>query len=360
VRRLVLLLIVALLGAGFYGSQHTTALRANGASVSARELRTELSAIASTPTLQCYLTAMDPVNFASGAGAASIANAGAAAWSNLRLEGLTIDAYVAQQLKYRPSASDLATATTSLEDQMAQSAATNSFNCPGSPALAVAAMPVAMRQFEALAQASSLDLVQRLNTTIPLTLSSLKAYYAAHTSSYDTLCISVALVPPASVAAFSAAQKSGVSVANLAKKFSLDASAAKGGTYGCYAPASTSYSSVRADVNGLALNTFASSPNYVTVSGATYALYVAVTSRTTTPFLSAERAVLADLQSTNAASANTIKSSLLYRAAIMVDPSFGRWGLASSGPQVFSNAVPAKGDVANAAVFTSPNVTAYK
>jgi len=55
--------------------------------------------------------------------------------------------------------------------------------------------------------------------------------------------------------------------------------------------------------------------------------------------------VLADLQSLNASSANKLKNDLLGAAAVHVDPALGRWGLNTTGPDVFASAKPLARDV---------------
>jgi hypothetical protein len=348
VRRLVALFVLALLGATFYGlSSSSSGIAVNNQTLSANILDSELSAISHNNTLQCYVTALNPTSYAPGAGGYSIKAAGAAAWANLRVEGLAIDQYVTKTLKYEPSAHDLALAQSSLEGEMTSQVVANvPTGCPGTSTQAISAMPSEMRTAEILAQADSLYLVQKIKTTTPLTTASMKSYYAQHTSSYDTLCVSVSLVLPTSVTAFAQGEAAGLSVATLVKQYSQDAvSAAKGGAVGCFSPSSTSYANVRADVTSLPLNTFATTPNYISNNGQTYALYVAVTKRTTTPFNAAAATVLADLQSLNASSANALKNDLLYAAAVHVDPAFGRWGLNTTGPNVFASAKPAASDV---------------
>ena len=353
--------MVALLGAGVYGvTNASSGIRVSGASVSASALRSELSAIAATPTIQCYLSALNSASFARGAGGATMAATGAAAWANLRVEGLAIGQYVREHFHYRASAQDLALATSSLEGEMTTAASHSQLNCPGSSAQALGAMPAEMRQAEIDGQAASLFLLSKLNSTIPLTLASMKSYYAQHSSSYDTICVSIALVPPSQVPAFAKAQSGGASVATLAKLFSVDGSRAKGGAYGCYPPTTGAYASVRADVGSTPLNTFPSSPQSVNVSGSTFALYVAPTKRSVTPFAEAQSAVLSDLQNLNASSANTVKENILYRAAVAVDPAFGRWGLSSSGPMVFAAATPSSTDVSSPVALTTAGTTSYK
>ncbi len=348
-RRLVALFVLALVGAGLYGlSGASSGVTVNNSRLSARTLDTELQAISHHDDLQCYVTALDPTSYAPGAGGDSMKASGAAAWTGLRVEGLAIDQYVATRLHYTPDAAALASATSSLESEMTAQAKANSLTCPGTSAQALAEMPAEMRADEVESQATSLYLVAKLKKSIPLTAASVKSYYDAHTADYDTLCVSIALVPPSELSAFAKAQAAGASVAALAKEFSADSSAAKGGAYGCYPPSNSSYTSVRSDVASLALDTFATTPQYIDYNGSEYGLFVAVTKRSVTPFASASSAVLADLQSLNASAADSVKNSLLYDAAVHVDPAFGRWGLNTTGPEVFAPAAPSASDVTGA------------
>lgn len=350
-RRLVALLVIALLGATLYGlSNNSSGISVNGSTVSSSTFRSELAAISSNATLDCYVSALDPFSFAAGAGGASMNAAGAAAWANLRVEGIAIDEYASKNLKYHPDAAALAKARTSLEGELSAASASLSTPCIGTSTQALSEMPTEMRNFEIASQAASLDLVARLNKTIPLTLASMKQYYSTHTSDYDTICVSVAVVDPTQVAAFNAAQKAGMNVAALAKKFSADPSGQKGGVYGCFGPSSSSFSGVRTATLSTPLNTFPTTPEQITYNNSPAALFVAPTSRTPTPFATAESAVLSDLENANASSANTEKENILYYSAIGIDPAFGRWGLSTSGPTVFAPAVPASGDVGSTTI----------
>ena len=341
VRRIIFTLVVALLLATFYGlSSLSSGLAVNGTTLSSSTFRTELAAISSNATLACYVAALDPTSFAPGAGGSSMVASGAAAWANLRVEGIALDQYAKTTLKFHPDAATLAKAEESLEGELGDASASQTTPCTGSPIQALAAMPTEMRNFEIRAQASSLQLVAKLNTTIPLTTASARTYYAAHTADYDTICVSVAVVEPAQLTQFAQAQAEGMSVAELAKKFSEDSSGPSGGTYGCFGPGSASFTGVRADTIATALNTFPKTPEYINYNNAEAALFVAPTKRTATSFAKAESAVLTDIQSANASAANTEKESILYYSAISIDPAFGRWGLGTSGPQVFAPAVP--------------------
>ena len=98
-RRLVALLVIALVGATLFGLSNTSSgISVNGTSVSNTTFRAELSAISSSTTLQCYLEALAPANYAAGAGS-SVATTGATAWADLRVEGLAIEKYARVSLK---------------------------------------------------------------------------------------------------------------------------------------------------------------------------------------------------------------------------------------------------------------------
>lgn len=351
-RRLVALLVIALLGATFYGlSNYSSGISVSGSTVSSSDFRTELAAISTNPTLDCFISALNPTSFAAGAGGASMNATGAAAWANLRVEGLAIERYATTTLKFHPNAANLAQAQTSLESELSAASAGSSTPCSGTSALALSEMPTEMRTFEIASQAASLDLVAKLNTTVPLTLTSMKQYYSTHTANYDTICVSVAVVDPTAVAAFTAAQSAGSSVAALAKKYSADPSGKTGGAYGCFGPSSASYSGVRTATASTPLNTFGKTPEQISYNGVTAALFVAPTKRTSTPFAQAEASVLSDLESSNASKANTEKEKILYYYSVVaIDPTFGRWGLSSSGPSVFAPATPSSTIVGSSTV----------
>jgi PPIC-type PPIASE domain len=355
VRRLVALFVVALLGAAVYGiSGASSGVSANHQGVSSYTLNAELSAISGNANLGCYISSLDPTSYTAGAGSDSVKASAAAVWANLRVEGLAINQYVSATLKYHPDAAELAAAKTSLEDEMTEEAANSSTKCTGSSAEALAAMPEEMRTSEIQDQASSLYLVKKLNQTVPLTAASMKKYYKSHVSDYDTLCVSIALVTPDAVPTFEQAQAAGSSVATLAKKYSQDpTSAAKGGAYGCYSPSSEYYTSVRADVAGASFDAFPATPQYTDENGVEYALFVAVTKETRNSYTVAASTVLSDLQNLNAENADKVKDTLLQDAAVHVDPSFGQWGLNTTGPEVFAPTVPSKTNVAGAGTLTA-------
>jgi hypothetical protein len=365
VRRVILLLVVAVLGAGWYGfAASPAALAVSGTSVSPAEFRAELNAFNAHPGLYCYVSSL--INAAiikPGAGRDSVSAATEVQWINLRVEGIAIDRYVATTLHHVPSAAELASAQVALEGELTQAAAHASQKCAGTAAQAVAEMPAAMRTAQVEDQASSAYLLSKLNSTIALTPAKIKAYYQTHQSSYDNLCVAVAIVPQSSLAAFAKAQSRGMSVSALAKKYSADpTTASKGGYFGCFAPNSSSYASVRSDIGTAAVGHFPTTAiSYTpTQGGSTYGLFVAAISKTPVPFAKAEGTVISDIQTVNATAANGVKSGILYSAAVMIDPVFGRWGLSSSGATVFVPALPAETGPATSTQLTTASATPYQ
>lgn len=360
-RRLIALLVVALLGAATYGlAGNSSAVAVSGTGVTNSSFANELRVISTTPLLQCYLQALGGQALAPGAGASTVTSASAAEWANMRVQGLAITQYVKRYFHYTPDATALTQATSSLEGEMTSAATSAGLSCPGTSVQALAAMPVEMRNAEIRDQATSTYYVSRLNGTIPVTLASIKTYYDSHVAQYDTLCVSIALVAPASLSAFTAAQAKGETVAQLAKQFSSDPSGAKGGAYGCYPPSNSSFASVRSDITGTKLNTFPKKYQVINYNGGQYALYVAPTSVTATPFAQAASAVLSDVQTLNASNAKTHEQNVLYLSAVSINPAFGQWGLGTAGPTVFAVSLPKPANVSAASILRTASTAPYK
>jgi hypothetical protein len=362
VRRLLALFVAALVGAAAFGwSGASSGVKVGNNEVSASTMRTELAAISTTPALQCYVTALAAASFGPGSGGATVSASGAAAWAGLRVEGLAIEQYVEAHYHYRATAYRLGVATSSLEAELTQGATNDQYTCAGTSAEALAEMPAEMRSSLLGAQAASLYLVSRLKSTIPLTAASLEAYYSAHVSQYDALCVSIALVEPSEVSAFTAAQSGGATLSQLVHRYSIDTSTVPtNGALGCFTPGQSAYATVRADVGTAALDTFPAAPQTVSENGEEYALFVAATKRTTTPFAVASAQVYDDVQSLNAQAAGVVKENILYRAAVAVDPAFGRWGLSTSGPTVYAPATPNDAQVLGQAVLAGTTGATYR
>ncbi|NNN02916.1 MAG: hypothetical protein HKL87_02835 [Acidimicrobiaceae bacterium] len=360
-RRIIALLVVAVAVAiGFGLSASTPALTVNSQRVSLAEWSSEMSTLRSNSGLQCYYDALTSANIGAGAAQSTLSAAGAAAWSNIRVEGLAIVDNVERVLHHTPSSTDLSRAQQILATEMSNAALSADYNCPESASAALAAMPAAMRNAEVRAEADSLYLVTTLPGTVALTSSSLSSYFAQHRADYTTLCVSAAVVSLSRANAFLAAAKSGQSVAQLARSFSIDSSKSRGGALGCFSPGSSSYASLRSDVAGQPVGHYNTTLHSITYGSGTADLFLAVTSEKPTTYAQAATTVLADAQKTNASIASTAKSQLLFRDAVTVASSIGRWGLASSGPQVFVPNLPANSGTASSSVLTTPATTPYQ
>ncbi len=360
-RRVVALLIVAAAVAVVVGLRGSTpALHVNSQSVSLAEWSSELATLHSNSGLQCYYDALTAANIGAGAAHDTLSAAGATAWSNLRVEGLAIVDDVEGVLHHSPSATDLSRAQQILATEMSNAATSANYTCPVSATAALAEMPAPMRNAQVRAEADSLYLISTLPKTVALTPSALAAYFAQHRSDYNTLCVSAAVVTPSRVNAFLTAARSGESVAQLARQFSIDSSKSKGGALGCFSPGSSSYVSLRSDVTGQGIGHYNTTVHTITYGSATAALFLAVTAVRPSTYAQAATTVLADAQKINASIASSAKAQLLFRDAGTIASSIGRWGLASSGPQVFAAALPASSGTATTSLLTTPATTPYQ
>ena len=325
-RRVVVLLIVALIGAGFAGRfVSANAVSVNGSALPASQLRAELDAIRGDTGsfTTCFLFSELGVKFSSTS--VSMNAAAVTSWTQLQIEGLAIENYMTSQLGWRPSSADLGRARTAWANDLEQFASAAHDSCGQSAASAISAMPKSFVDAQVLANAASLALLDRLNGVTPLTQSGVTSYYQAHQNYYDTLCVSVAIVPQANLNAFAQAQQKGWTISRLAHTFSADHSASVGGVYGCYGPSNANYSVFRSYVYGQPLNAFATTPREVSNSSGIFGAYVAVTKRTTTDLAHSLTQVILDVRNQNKQLASVAEGRLLRTASIVIDPSFGRW-----------------------------------
>jgi hypothetical protein len=366
VRRVIIFLVLAVLGASWYGlAASPTALAVSGTSVSPTEFQAELTAFNAHPGLFCFFSSL--INAAitkPGAGRDSLSLVSEVQWLNLRVEGIAIDRYVATTLHHVPSAVELTSAQSALEGELTQAAARASANCPGTSTQALAEMPAAMRTAQIEDQASSAYLLGKLDSTIALTPTNIKAYYQSHKSTYENLlCVAVAIVPQSSLAAFAKSQSQGKSVSTLAKTYSADpTTASKGGFFGCIEPQSSSYASVHRDIGTAAVGHFPTTALSYTPNqgGPTYGLFVADIYKAPISFAKAEGAVISDIQTSNAAAANAIKSNILNGDPVTIDPAFGRWALSSNGFSALVPALPAETGPATSTQLTTASTTPYQ
>ncbi len=165
----------------------------------------------------------------------------------------------------------------------------------------------------------------------------IKAYFNANRSKFDTACFSDAEYSSQSAAQAAAQQVS------TGTPFAQVAAAASGGPQGCqilYGIANELSSVI--DLNSLPLNTVSEPFDY----GGTY-LLLEMTSRTATPFAQAKSSVVAALKQSGAQAAEKLLEAVEKRESIQVNPAYGTW-VATAG-QVAVPTTPPVSDVLNPA-----------
>ena len=330
VRRVVVLLVVALVGAGFAGRLvGADAVRAGHLSISSSTFRAQIAVLASSPVYSCYLQSeLGGIIQSNGV----VSPSGSTEWAKVQVEALAFESLLASKYHWHPSNKELGQALAGLLNDFDQSAsalaASSGTGCGPTATVAFSKLPKWFQRSEVLRNAASIALLQRIGTVTPLTQSGVAGFFAAHRSAYDTICISIAFVPSAQFRTFEKTRTSGATVASLARAFSADPSAKKGGAYGCLAPGSTSYSSVRRFVLNEPLNQF--SPRYQPqqTQNGIYLLYVAATKRTPNSLAGAFKQVIADIQGENSNSAALAERHYLQISNVAVDPALGRWSYA--------------------------------
>jgi hypothetical protein len=354
VRRVIVLIVVALVGAAFAGQLiGAKAISVNGTGLSDSTVRAELAAIHATPSYGCYVNALLSIHTASTNAQFNTAStdaqfnvAGAASWTRIQIEGLNVLGYVERHYHWHATAAELKLARSEYVNDLTAGSTATGAKCATSASVALKQLPAWFLNDQLIQNAASEIYVSHLASAVPLTESGLTTYFNDHPSYYDTICVSIAVVPVASAPAFAQAQANGESVSALARKYSADPSAKKGGADGCYSPTSSAYEDVRADTTGTALNTFpAQGLEESSSTGSEYVLYVAPTKLTRNSFAAAAQMVLADAQNYNEQLASLGQSQLLLHASVFVEPGLGTWE-------------PAKGIVVPAkrpAKFVTPN-----
>ncbi len=329
-RRVVVLVVVALVAAGFAGALLPSGgVRVNAETISSSRIRSELNVISTHRAYFCYLKIQ--FGLTSRANGRAVDAQWVAQYTRTRVDSLAIEQYVTQHFHWSPSTTDLSSARAQYADELTQGATSTGGHCNKSAAQALASLPANLLEDQLRANVYSVELLARLKGTIALTESSLRNFFQQHVHDYDTLCVTLAYVPYSQISAFGNDQKRGLSLSQLARKYSVDSSASKGGVLGCFRPTDTqNFGVVRSYTAGLPLNTYPTQPRIQQYQQSYYAIYLAVTKRTTNSFTIALASVVADARSNNAGIASAAESRLLTRASIVIDPAFGTWLRATS------------------------------
>jgi len=322
VRRVVALIVVAVIGAGVAGwFWRDSGVAVNNSSVQSAQVRSDLLAISRSPSYACYLNTIVPLDGVTTN--YGFSPAGSSNWAQLQVGGLALTDFMVTNYHWDPTSAELAADKVQYEAAMTSSAAAAGVSCPTSAAAALATMPASFVDAQVRYYAASLDFISKISNSIPLDDASLRAFYAQHPENYDTICYKFATVTSANYQQFQVDRASGKSVSWLAANY-------PGGS-GCVSPTQQGYTIVRSQTSGQALNTFPAQP-YVPANSSS-GFFIAATSRTPNPFESVASLVLADARSVNSAIASQDESTIIAAAHVRIDPAFARWIAASAKTQ---------------------------
>ena len=343
-RRIVALIALALIGSPLAGyALGNPALVVGNQSVSSAQLTHEVDLLRSVDApLGCYVGALWNVSLANGAGANTLQLSGVTAWANIRLEGLALEKYAAQRFNFAITPQIKSNAIVALSHQMESAAQSAAITCPTSAANALNIADVNLVDAMVSAQAAGAKILAEVPNSIGTDTASLKAFYNAHLSEYDNICVRVAVVPAESVGDFTNDVRMGASPDAVARKYSVDASAANGGSYGCYGPNTQARDLTR----GVAIGQWGS-PQQTSQNGVSEYLYVSPMSRTHLPFSSVESVVLADVRQINVGASSAIKTGIYEQIGVRVNPTLGRFGISSGTAGIYAPLSPQSSLVTN-------------
>ncbi|MEI6453534.1 MAG: peptidylprolyl isomerase [Actinomycetes bacterium] len=323
------------------------AAKVGGVSISQSSLDQDLAAISASPGFLCYLNANEalrtqgrsvlPKISAPGTDAA-YARAFASSWLSTRITGqLMLNAAASEQLKVSAVSGqhELIGAISSSYKQVAGS----QIACNFDPVAVVAALPRDFVDREARTQSASTAMLNNQRVISP------KAYFDAHQSSFDRVCLSGILV--SSVAQANSLKQrltSGASFADLASQYSLDGSKAKGGDLGCYGPKDAQYRSAKADIASLKVGGVAGP---LQSGQGAYAL-ISLRDRTPSRYAESKAAVGAELLRLRGTSAQNQISRLASQASISVSPNYGHWTVNKLGSSLVPPVTPPISSLLNA------------
>ena len=156
-------------------------------------------------------------------------------------------------------------------------------------------MPAEMRTTEIRAQAASTYYLSRLNGTIPLDDVVAQGLLRLAPRPYDTLCVSIALVSPSNLSAFNAAQAKGDDGRASSPSSSRRPLERQGRRVRLLRALELARTRAFAPTPGTTRSTrFRRRSQVINYNGGQYALFVAPTKRTPTPFAQAASAVFSD------------------------------------------------------------------
>jgi hypothetical protein len=337
VKRLLILLIV-LAGGLVWASLAvpTNAASVNGSTISQGALASDVNAVAHSPLYDCFLNGeqliatqgQDSVPDVDGAGLQStdgpytaVNTAFVSTFLNTEI-GHDIVFQLADQRHLTPTSSQLATARTELNDQVTsvlQELQENQVACPGATTATTGAdvlstMPTSfvngLVKFDA-----TISLLEEELSGVGSSTLDLQRFFYEHNQEFENACFSVATYTSEADA------QAAIAKVNSGTPFATVASAAGGGSQGCYIRYSIGAELPAGNgIDTLAVNT----PSQPIAEGTSF-LVIEITKLTQTPFSVALAEVHSAVQSAGSVKARTVITAAEERAAVSVDPRYGTW-----------------------------------
>jgi len=352
------IVIVLALGVLLGGVTSSTAMTVNGQTISTSTIDSQLAAINASPGYTCYLKIANIIRTQSvaaakvtpvGATSANYSSEWVASWLNQQVTN-TLTAQAAVKLGLpQPSAAALATAKedllSAMDDDLSQATGTT-YDCKQTAAQIFAGLPTSFVSDLVGAHAMAEAFLVKQGG-MPIDESSVADYYNAHTSSFDTICVSVIETTDSSVyPEVTAGLAAGTSFADLAKQYSGASNAASGGSLGCFTPSSTSYSSLTSLVGSLA----AGETSGLETVGSTDAIFH-IDKRTATPFSEVADVVRRTILANDASKATAAANALVRSSTVSVNPRYGTWTKSKAAVGVAIPVSPPLSSLLNAAAI---------
>jgi PPIC-type PPIASE domain len=323
-----------------------TAATINGTAMSQATLNEDLAAIANSPAYQCYLEASTlvasqgqsagpPVQGVGGAG--TYANNFVQTWLNTLINAeIFRQVAAARNVTVSQDQIDAARADyVASVDSTLQQVSGSQFQCPASGASTVASMPTGFVERQVAAQAAFEGLV----ASIPgygVSPSDLTAYYDAHQSSFNTLCVSGIVVASQATATTVRNQiVAGTPFAQAAQQSSTDPTGAKGGVLGCFAPGEQGYSAYANALSGLKVGDVTQP-----IQGQSGYILLQLTSSTPNSLSSEAENVRHAILQAGSSEAGQLVQAAVRHATVTVDPQYGVWVSHGSNVGLFAPATP--------------------
>ncbi len=331
-KRLVLVLVVVAAGvAAAAFAVPRNAATVNGTGITQSALNSDLSAIAGSPSYQCYLLAQEAVRTngqgtlpaVQGAGAGTYSTAFTDYWLGQMVNAQVIEQAVAARHS-TVTAADVSAArsdlTASISSTIGEVSGTQ-LQCPVTASQVLASLPSSFVNEQVQLQAASEALLAP--TSAGVTETDLRRYFEAHQSHFDTLCVSGIIASSTATASQLRAEvESGTPFAQVARTSSTDtASAAKGGALGCFTPAEPTYASLETDVGSLGVGQV----TQPLAGGNGEYVLLEVTKRTPGSFSAVQSVVRKALLQSGEQHAGAVITAALRRSTVWVDPRYGTW-----------------------------------